>query len=107
MPPTTNDARYRSVFAGRFRVLYPGCPEPEATAIAEHACARYSGRVGRTADAKRFDPETIALAVRAHIRHVHTEYDLLLIRGWARQDARDRVRPQVDTVVDSWSRERS
>jgi hypothetical protein len=97
------DVRYRGEFAQHVRRLYPGCPESEAIAIAEHACLKYSGRVGRTADAKRFDPEAIALAVRAHIRHVHTDYDHLLGAGWERHEARTRVLPQVDRILESWS----
>jgi hypothetical protein len=41
-------------FATAIRANYPGCPAPEATEIAEHACRKYSGRVGRTAAAKEF-----------------------------------------------------
>ena len=98
------DVHYRAEFASHIRRLFPGCPEEEAIAIAEHACLKHSGRVGRTADAKRFDPETITLAVRAHVRHVHTDYDQLLGSGWERHEARDRVLPQVDRVLESWSR---
>jgi hypothetical protein len=98
------DLRYRAEFARHIRVLYPGCPELEAIAIAEHACVKHSGRVGRTADAKQFEPEAIALAVRAHVRHVHTEYDQLLIAGWERHEARGRVLSQVDAVLENWSR---
>jgi hypothetical protein len=76
----------------------------EAIAIAEHACLKYSGRVGRTADAKRFDPEAIALAVRAHVRHVPTKYDHLLIAGVERHEARSQVLTKVDAVLESWSR---
>ena len=97
------DARYRSEFARHIRDLYPGCPEPASIAIAEHACRKYSGRVGRSADAKRFDAEAIALAVRAHVRHVHTEYDSLLNSGWDRHEARARVLPQVEQVLKGWS----
>lgn len=98
------DVRYRGEFASHIRRLYPGCPESEAFEIAEHACLKHSGRVGRTADAKRFDPEMIALAVRAHVRHVHTDYDRLLGSGWERHEARDRVVPKVDRLLESWSR---
>jgi hypothetical protein len=59
--------------------------------------------VGRSADAKRFDAEAIALAVRAHVRHVHTEYDSLLNSGWDRHEARARVLPQVEQVLKDWS----
>ncbi len=98
------DVHYRTEFASHIRRLFPSCPEEEAIAIAEHACLKHSGRVGRTADAKRFDPETITLAVRAHVRHVHTDYDELLGSGWERHEARDRVLPRVDRVLESWSR---
>ena len=32
--------------------LYPGCPSDTAKSIAEHACLKYSGRVGCSAAAK-------------------------------------------------------
>jgi hypothetical protein len=102
---TLVDARYRAEFAEHIRAQYPGCPESECIDIAEHACAKYSGRIGRTADAKRFDPEAIALAVRAHVRHVHTRYDALLNAGWDRLEARTQVGPEVDRVLDRWSGE--
>jgi hypothetical protein len=97
------DAHYRSAFAQHIRELYPRCTEQDAMVIAQHACEKYSGRVGRTADAKRFDPEMISLAVRAHIRHVHTQYDRLLDTGWERHEARARVKEDVERVVESWS----
>src|SRR3954464_15152056 len=50
------------------------------------------------ADAKQFDPEMITLAVRAHVRHVHTDYDHLLGTGWERHKARDRVLSRVDRL---------
>ncbi len=98
------DAHYRDEFARHVRALYPNCPEPESVAIAEHACRKYSGRVGRTAEAKRFDAEAITLAVNAHIRHVHTDYDRLLGTGWDRHEARAHVRSTIEQVVASWSR---
>src|SRR5215475_3565357 len=99
------DERYRSEFARHIREFYPGCPESESISIAEHACEKYSGRVGRSAEAKRFDEEMIALAVRAHIRHVHTKYDSLLNAGWYRDAARVKVASEVDRFLEKWSRE--
>jgi hypothetical protein len=97
------DEHYRSEFARHVRDLYPGCPEAESIDIAEHACEKYSGRVGRSAEAKRFDEEMISLAVRAHIRHVHTKYDSLLNAGWYRDAARVRVSSEVDHILKKWS----
>lgn len=69
------DARYVAEFAARVRDRYPGCPAVEAATIAGHACEKHSGRVGRSAAAKEFDRDKIDLAVRAHVRHIHTDYD--------------------------------
>ncbi len=96
------DAHYRASFAEAIGRLYAGCPESEQAAIAEHACLKYSGRVGRTAAAKRFEPEAIELAVRAHARHAHTRYDALLVSGWERHEARAAVAAEVEQVLDSW-----
>ena len=96
------DAQFRRDFARHVATRYPGCPEQEVIAIAEHACAKYSGRVGRSAAARQFDAEAITLAVRAHVRHAHTEYDKLLSAGWDRHDARAAVAADVARVLDNW-----
>lgn len=98
------DERYVSEFAERLGDSFPGCPGPERRAIAEHACRKYSGRIGRSAPARRFDPEAIELAVRAHVRHRYTPYDKLLAQGVHRGDARASVRDVVDEVVERWQR---
>ena len=46
----------------------------------------------------------IRAAVVAHVRHVHTQYDELLMGGTARQDARDQVRAKIDAVLAQWAR---
>ena len=63
----------------------PHCPAGRETIIAEHACLKHSGRVGRLAAAKDMADEVIDLAVIAHIRHVETPYDRLLGRNWMRR----------------------
>jgi hypothetical protein len=96
------DERYVSAFAERLGGLFPGCPVPEHRVIAEHACRKYSGRIGRSAAASRLDPEAIELAVRAHVRHRYTAYDELLAQGVHRGDARSSVRAAVEEVVGRW-----
>jgi hypothetical protein len=96
------DARYVAAFAEQVRARYSGCPPEEAEVIAGHACRKYSGRVGRSAQAKQFDPETIELAVRAAIRHRYTDYDDLLCRGYERSEARAAVEHAVTSVADRW-----
>ena len=97
------DAEYVRKFARQIRERYPSCPPSEERIIAERACEKYSGRVGRSEGAKRFDPEMIDLAVWAHVRHEYTEYDTLLAQGWSKGDARKHVVPEVESIIVHWS----
>jgi len=83
--------------------LYPGCPPKEARAIAEHTAVRGSGRVGRTEAGRALEDEALRLAVIAAIRHRHTSYDELLMKGVERLDARGRVREQIEEALELWS----
>ena len=96
------DQNYVKQFAERIRELYPKCPAGHEKKIAEHACQKYSGRVGRTAAAKTFDESTLKLAVIAHIRHVMTNYDELLSKGCERFEARETVNDKVFNTLASW-----
>jgi hypothetical protein len=97
------DQQYIEAFAGRVRALYPHCPPGREAAIAEHACRKYSGRVGRSAAAKSYDEQAIRLAVVAHIRHTETPYDKLLSRGLDRWEARAQVEEMVERVLAMWA----
>jgi hypothetical protein len=99
------DQQYVVQFTESIRSRYPDCPVGEAEAIAKHACAKYSGRVGRSAAAKSFGATAIDLAVKAHVRHEHTEYDQLLSRGWERSEARSEVSDRVAEIIERWSRD--
>jgi hypothetical protein len=98
------DKEYIVQFSKQIRTQYPSCPAQEAEAIADHACQKYSGRVGRSSAAKAFDAEAIELAVKAHVRHKHTHYDQFLSNGWERTEARSAVADKVDQVMREWSR---
>jgi hypothetical protein len=95
--------KYVLAFAQRVRELYPACPSGRERAIAEHACRKYSGRVGRSAAAKVLDATAIRLAVIAHIRHVETRYDELMGRGCDRFDARQGVEGEIMAILDKWA----
>ncbi len=94
--------QYVADFARRILEMFPRCPAAAAEKIAQHACEKYSGRVGRSAAAKDFDPQAITLAVRAHVRHQYTNYDELLFSGYDRHDARALVEEKVERVLDQW-----
>lgn len=55
-------------------------------------------------DRQAFDERAVTLAVVAHVRHQHTEYDELLMSGLDRTAARAGVRDAVQAVLDGWRR---
>jgi len=94
--------QYIRQFATRVRELFPGCPPGREHQIAEHACLKYSGRVGRSAAAKALDEDVVRIAVIAHLRHRETQYDELLMQGWERHDARAEIRLELETALTAW-----
>jgi len=97
-----HDQQFIERFAAHVRELFPGSPAGKEIEIAEHACLKYSNRVGRSAAARRFDIAAIELAVRAHVRHTETNYDVLLANGCERWEAREQVEGAVDLVLAKW-----
>jgi hypothetical protein len=88
MRRTQLDRDYVKRFTARIRELYSGCPSMSEVEIAEHACLKFSGRIGRSAAAKNLDEEAVRLSVIANIRHNETNYDELLVEGYYRWEAR-------------------
>ncbi|MFI0236806.1 DUF2293 domain-containing protein [Streptomyces sp. NPDC016845] len=98
----TQDVRFEAAFAAEILRLFPGCPPERAAAVARHAGARGSGRVGRSAAGRALTEGAVTAAVRAAIRHVDTPYDRWLMEGVSRPEARARVAGTVMTVLESW-----
>ncbi|HDL18367.1 MAG TPA: DUF2293 domain-containing protein [Bacteroidetes bacterium] len=96
------DREYVEKFVAKIREQYPGLPKGREIKIAEHACRKYSGRIGRTAEAKIFSQQAVKLAVIAHIRHTETEYDTLLSHGYDRYEARAMVEKDVLETLVKW-----
>ena len=99
------DVDFQRRLAAEILRLFPACPPSRAQAIAEHAGTRSSGRVGRSAAGRALDEHAVTLAVVASIRHEDTPYDELMMVGVSRQDARERIRPQLDAVLTRWRAE--
>jgi hypothetical protein len=97
------DREFVTALAQAILQRHPGCPTDEARRIAEHTGRRSSGRVGRSAAGRALDASAVDLAVIAHIRHEHTNYDELLMCGTKRLDARVLVREKIDRVLAEWS----
>lgn len=96
------DEEFQVRLADEISKLFPGCPRGRAAAIARHTGVRGSGRVGRSAAGRALDEDAITMAVIASVRHQETSYDELLMAGWTRNDARDKVRPAIDRVLERW-----
>jgi hypothetical protein len=96
------DRQYVDRFAAQIRELFPYCPPGREIVIAEHACLKYSGRIGRSSAAKNLDENAVRLAVSAHIRHAETNYDLLLASSFDRIAARAEVADTVTRVLTQW-----
>jgi hypothetical protein len=98
------DLDFQARLAKEIVRLFPGCPDERAETIARHAGARGSGRVGRTAAGRALDEAAVTGAVVASVRHENTRYDEPLMSGAVRAEARERVRPDIDRILDVWRR---
>ena len=98
------DESFQQKLAEQIGRLFPGCPPQRATAIGRHTGARGSGRVGRSASGRALDPDAVTRAVVASVRHEDTAYDELLMAGVPREQARERIREDIDRVLERWRR---
>ncbi|HWO67583.1 MAG TPA: DUF2293 domain-containing protein [Umezawaea sp.] len=96
------DVDFQAALAGEILRLFPRCPVERAEAIALHAGTRGSGRVGRSAAGRALDERKTTLAVIASLRHEDTEYDRMLMAGVERGVARERIRGDVDRLLEEW-----
>lgn len=99
---SAGDEAFQQEFAAEILRLFPSCRPDRAAEIAGHAGTRGSGRVGRSAAGRALEPEAVTLAVVASVRHSDTGYDGLLMAGVHRDEARARVRPEVEGVLKAW-----
>lgn len=97
-----HDAQFVERLQAEILRLFPGCPAGRARAMSTWTGTRGSGRVGRSAAGRSLDRRAIELAVISSIRHQDTGYDALLMKGVPRAEARERVRAEVQAVLDRW-----
>jgi len=96
------DVDFQAALAKEITRLFPRCPEDRAVAIARHAGTRGSGRVGRSAAGRALDERKTTLAVIASLRHEDTDYDAMLMSGVDRAVARERIRADIDRLLEDW-----
>jgi hypothetical protein len=96
------DESFQQKLAEEIGRLFPGCPPQRAAAISQHTGTRGSGRVGRSAAGRALDPDAVTRAVVASIRHEDTAYDDMLMSGVPREQARERIREDMDRLLERW-----
>ncbi|KAI1463373.1 uncharacterized protein F4812DRAFT_245222 [Daldinia caldariorum] len=94
------DTKLETDFRNSILSLFPQIPAKDVTEAIQQTMRKHSGRVGRTT--KLDIAERTRLAVRAHIRHRHTDYDELLRRGVQRDRARTQINQMVDKIACEW-----
>ena len=99
---TEFDAKLVQEMTEIIRNAYPNCPSDEAEQIARHTALRGSGRVGRSAAGRELSADAINLAVRAWVRHHHTNYDELLMQGVERLFARQEIADDLNSKLREW-----
>ncbi|KAF2111321.1 hypothetical protein BDV96DRAFT_582878 [Lophiotrema nucula] len=80
--------------------LFPKIPSAERKVVLRQAFQKYSKRVGRSGQTPM--PRKVQLAVIAHVRHKHTDYDRLLMKGMDRDDARRAIVGPMQEVLRAW-----
>jgi hypothetical protein len=75
-------------------------PAAEKELVLKHGFKKHSGRVGRTSSISL--ARKVTLAVIAHTRHKHTQYDALLRAGEARGVARKLTWKKIESVMKQW-----
>ena len=97
------DREYR-VAEAEIREQFPSIPERDLKEILNHSFSAGAGTVGRTSTLDL--EEKCRLAVIAHVRHSHTDYEALMNEtGGDKLTCRDAIWNNVEAVLDEWSDE--
>ncbi|KAK0709169.1 hypothetical protein B0T26DRAFT_396965 [Lasiosphaeria miniovina] len=94
------DSALEETFEKAIVKLFPKIPKEAIPKIINRALEKHSRRVGRTGTLTL--NEKVKLAVRAHIRHCHTDYDKLLKQGENREVARAKILTEINEVASGW-----
>jgi hypothetical protein len=78
------------------RRKHPGCPD--------FAVAFFVGEIVGRDWKKASIGMAVGITMQTILRHRMTDYDHLLMIGVDREDARRRVQPKINAMIQSWSR---
>ncbi|KAJ4386335.1 hypothetical protein N0V93_009229 [Gnomoniopsis smithogilvyi] len=96
-----HDAYIEATFKREMMRMYPKIPETSIPQVVQTALKKGQGKVGRSARIEM--QEKVYFAVRAHIRHVFTNYDAMLNgKDTTKWEARKEIAAQVASIAASW-----
>lgn len=91
MPLST---KLQKEIARALTALAPGIPFADAEAVRNHAASRHL---------RSYPPGiSVWLSLVAHVRHQHTDYDVLLADGYDVESARHFVVDEINAVLTNW-----
>ncbi|KAL2123805.1 hypothetical protein VTJ04DRAFT_170 [Mycothermus thermophilus] len=94
------DATLRKQFEEAVAEIFPSIPRQDLQCVIMHTLKKRSRRVGRT---NKFSlHQKVRLAVSAHVRHAHTNYEELLEQRINKLTAREIVLEKVNKVTMRW-----
>lgn len=97
------DAATEDAFETAIMRLFAKIPKQDLSTILKRTLRKRSGRVGRTG---KLDLDKKAyLAVQAHVRHCHTDYDEITKATQDRDAARKAIRDKVSRLLVEWGGE--
>ena len=80
--------------ADALTLLAPGIPFLDAEIVRKHAAAKHL---------REFSPKvSVWLALIAHIRHAHTDYDELMDEGYGKESSRHFALDQTNEKLTEW-----
>jgi hypothetical protein len=86
--------KFQTEIADALTLLAPGIPFLDAEAVRHDASARHL---------RVFPPKiSVWLALVAHIRHQHTDYDELMDEGYGKESARHFVLDAINEQLTEW-----
>lgn len=77
---------------------YPGCPDFAVIHFATRICT--VPKNWRGAPVAR----AVDITMQNELRHRLTDYDQLMLVGVRRKDARRRVQPKIDAMIEAWKK---
>jgi hypothetical protein len=104
----TKEQKRKNALVDEIIRQFPNMPIKEIVTCAEHSCEKGSGRIGRSPNCSL--DKIAKIAVIAHIRHYHTDYDKIMRNSkipslkHRQQFARQQVNKQIAHIYKNFQK---